>query len=185
MSIAPTTMRPADDVDGRMPLRSRLDRATEQVAGWLARHSIGLLRISLGLVFLGFGALKFVPGASPAEDLAIRTLDRLSFGLLSGQTALLVTAVAETFIGVTLISGRLLKAGLVVLGVSMVGILSPLVLFFPELFPGAPTLEGQYVLKDIVLVAAGLVVTARVLGAELVTAGSRHRVRDGGRTGRS
>jgi uncharacterized membrane protein YkgB len=67
----------------------------------------------------------------------------------------------------------------------MVGILSPLVLFFPELFPGAPTLEGQYVLKDIVLVAAGLVVTARALGAELVTTGSRHRARGAGRTGRS
>jgi putative oxidoreductase len=48
--------------------------------------------------------------------------------------------------------------------------MSPLVLFFGDLFPdGTPTLEGQYVLKDIVLVAAGLVVAARVMGARLVT----------------
>jgi uncharacterized membrane protein YkgB len=139
----------------------------------LARHSIGLLRISLGLIFLGFGALKFIPGASPAEDLAIRTLDRLSFGMLSGETALLVTAVAECFIGITLISGRLLKAGLAVMAASMVGILSPLVLFFRELFPSAPTLEGQYVMKDIVLIAAGLVVAARALGAEFVPHGQK------------
>jgi len=43
------------------------------------------------------------------------------------------------------------------------------VLFFGDLFPGAPTLEAQYVLKDVVLVAAALVVTARALGARLVT----------------
>jgi uncharacterized membrane protein YkgB len=139
----------------------------------LARHSIGLLRISLGLIFLGFGALKFIPGASPAEDLAIRTLDRLSFGILSGETALLVTAAAECFIGITLISGRLLKAGLAVMAASMVGILSPLVLFFHELFPSAPTLEAQYVLKDIVLIAAGLVVAAKALGAEFVPHGQK------------
>jgi putative oxidoreductase len=56
----------------------------------------------------------------------------------------------------------------------MIGILSPLVLFFDDLFPsfpGALTLEAQYVLKDIVLVAAALVVAARALGARLTTAG--------------
>ncbi len=135
---------------------------------WLSRYSIPLLRISLGLVFLGFGALKFVPGASPAEELAVRTLDTLTMGILSGGVALFVTAVAECFIGITLVTGRLVRAGLVVLALSMVGIMSPLVLFFGDLFPGAPTLEGQYVLKDIVLVAAGLVVAARTLGARLV-----------------
>ena len=66
----------------------------------------------------------------------------------------------------TLTTGRFLRAGLVVLAGSMVGIMSPLVLFYGDLFPGAvPTLEGQYVFKDIVLVAAGLVVAASSLGA--------------------
>lgn len=149
-------------------VRRPVERATRWAAGWLAGHSIQLLRISLGLVFLGFGALKFIPGGSPAEELVVRTLDRLSFGLVPDRAALLLTALAECFIGVTLISGRLLKVGLLVLAASMVGILSPLVLFFTDLFPGAPSLEGQYVLKDIVLVAAGLVVAAQALGARLV-----------------
>jgi putative oxidoreductase len=140
-----------------------------RVRGWLARHSIDVLRVSVGLVFLGFGVLKFFPGASPAQELAVRTLEKLSLGILSGEMALLVTALSECFIGITLISGKLLKSGLVVLGASLVGIMSPLVLFFTDLFPGAPTLEAQYVLKDIVLVAAGLVIAARALGARLVT----------------
>lgn len=136
----------------------------ERVARWLADHSIIGLRSSLGLVFLTFGALKFVPGASPAQELAIRTIDTLSLGLVSGQAALLLTAVAETLIGLTLVTGRFLRIGLAVLAVSMVGIMSPLVLFFGELVPGAPTLEAQYVFKDIVLVAAGLVIAAHTAG---------------------
>jgi uncharacterized membrane protein YphA (DoxX/SURF4 family) len=143
------------------------DTIVKGLAVWLARHSIGILRVSLGLVFLGFGVLKFFPDASPAQALVERTLDTLTFGLLSGETALLVTAVAECFIGVTLVTGKLVKAGLVVLAGSLVGIMSPLVLFFGDLFPGAPTLEAQYVFKDIVLVAAGLVVAVKELGGRL------------------
>ena len=147
-----------------------LDRAVRRLSQLLARHSIDLLRISLGLVFLGFGALKFFPGASPAEELAARTLDTLSLGVVSGRPAVLLTAVAECFIGATMISGKLLRVGLLVLAGSLVGIMSPLVLFFGDMFPGAPTLEAQYVFKDIVLAAAGLVVAARALGARLVPA---------------
>jgi len=151
-----------------------LVRATERLTGWLADHSIAILRVSLGLVFLMFGILKFVPGASPAEELAVRTVQTLSLGLLSAQAALLVTAVVESFIAVTLISGRLLRTGLVVMGGALVGIMSPLVLFFTDLFPGAPTLEAQYVLKDVVLVAAGLVIAATAMGARLHPAPTRH-----------
>ncbi|MQA03415.1 MAG: DoxX family protein [Streptosporangiales bacterium] len=142
-----------------------LHRATEL----LAAHSIDILRISLGVVFLAFGALKFIPGASPAEELVVRTLQTMSFDLVSAQAAMIITAVMECFIGVTMITGKLVKVGLLTLGAAFVGIMSPLVLFFGDLFPGAPTLEAQYVFKDIVLIAAGLVVAARALGAKLVT----------------
>ncbi len=144
------------------------DNIVTGLAAWLAKHSIGILRVSLGMVFLAFGVLKFFPDASPAQALVERTLDTLTFGLLSGERALLVTAVAECFIGLTLVTGMLVKAGLVVLAGSLVGIMSPLVLFFGDLFPGTPTLEAQYVFKDIVLAAAGLVIAARTLGARLV-----------------
>jgi len=143
------------------------DKLIDKVADLLSRYSIDILRVSLGLVFLGFGALKFVPGLSPAQDLAVDTLDVLTLGFLSGSTALVATAAIECFIGVTLVTGRMLKAGLVVLAAALVGIMSPLVLFFPELFSGGPTLEAQYVLKDIVLGAAGLVIGAKAVGARL------------------
>lgn len=148
----------------------RVRTASVRAAVWLADRSITALRISLGLVFLGFGALKFIPGASPAEELAVRTVEALTLGVVSGQAALLMTATAEAFIGLTLLTGRLVRAGLAVLAVSMVGIMSPLVLFFDELFAGGPTLEAQYVLKDVVLIAAGLVIATK----SAVTASPAH-----------
>jgi putative oxidoreductase len=141
--------------------------ARNRIVTVLSRYSVDLLRISVGLVFLAFGALKFFPGLSPAEGIAIRTMDALTFGLISGPTALLLVAIVETFVGLTLVTGRWLIAGLVVLCGAMIGIFAPLVLFTGELFGAGPTIEAQYVLKDIVLVAAGLVVAARALGARL------------------
>jgi putative oxidoreductase len=85
--------------------------------------------------------------------------------------------VLETFIGLTLITGIGLRAGLVVMAGWMVGIMSPVVLFFGDLFPGfTPTLEAQYVLKDIIVGAAGAVVAAQALGARFQPVGrpARH-----------
>lgn len=149
-------------------VRAMARRMDQRVARWLARYSIVALRVSLGLVILGFGALKFIPGASPAEDLVMRTVDTLTLGVVSGRTAVLVTAVTEVVIGAILISGRFLRVGLLVVAGWLLGIMSPLVLFFSDMFPaGGPTLEAQYVLKDVVLGAAALVVAARAMGARL------------------
>jgi uncharacterized membrane protein YkgB len=134
-----------------------------RLTDWLGRRSVDILRISLGLIFLGFGVLKFFPGASPAEALVMRTLETMTLGVVEGRNAVLLTALMECFIGLTLVTGRFLRTGLLVLGMALVGIMSPLVLFFGDLFPGAPTLEAQYVLKDVVLAAAGLVIAAKAL----------------------
>ncbi len=98
----------------------------------------------------------------------MQTVDILTFGVVTGDTARLLTALVECTIGVTLLTGRFLRLGLVVMSLAMVGIMAPIVLFFDDLFPGAPTLVGQYVLKDVVLLASGAVVAASALGARLV-----------------
>ena len=142
-----------------------------RITPWLARQSLPLMRISLGFVFLAFGLLKFVPGASPAEDIAKEAMNGLTLGLMPGWLGLLLVAAMETAIGLSLLLGRYLRTGLALLGMAMVGVLSPLVLFPGELFAGdynAPTLVGQYVVKDVVLLAAALVVGLRERGAELV-----------------
>jgi putative oxidoreductase len=172
-----TIDQPGTDIDSgsntdtiashRPAVVAAVDHLLGLLQGLLNRYSIGFLRVSLGLVFLGFGVLKFFPGLSPAEGIAAATIDRLTFGLVSGHNAVIMTAVLETFIGLTLVTGKLVRVGLVVLAGAFVGILSPLVLFTDQLFPHGPSLLGQYVLKDIVLVAAALVVAARALGSQL------------------
>ncbi len=164
-----TLDRPARQLAPSLPtgITATFDRAISALHALLDAYSIAALRISLGLVFLGFGILKFFPGLSPAEEIAAATIDRLTFGLIGGETAVLMTAVLETFIGLTLLTGKFVRLGLVVLAGAFVGIMSPLVLFTHELFPHGPSLMGQYVLKDIVLVAAALVVAAWALGSRL------------------
>jgi uncharacterized membrane protein YphA (DoxX/SURF4 family) len=152
------------------PWRSRFDRLDRRITSILAAAGIPILRISLGLVFLWFGALKFFPGLSPAQDLAARTVAQLTFGLVPPAVALPVLAAWEVLIGLGLLSGRLLRATLLLLAVQMVGTLTPLVLFPAETFsfvPIGPTLEGQYILKNTVLIAAAMVVGATVRGGQL------------------
>ncbi|MHA7135340.1 DoxX family membrane protein [Oerskovia turbata] len=145
----------------------RTDTVLVTVSAQLARWSVPALRITLGLVFLGFGLLKFFPGASPAEQIVKQTVSALTLGLVHDTAAVILTAVVEAFVGLTLLTGRWLKAGLVVLAVVLVGIMSPIVLFPDELFGGGMTLMGQYVLKDVVFAAGAAVVAAATLGARL------------------
>ncbi|GAA1754636.1 DoxX family membrane protein [Agromyces humatus] len=148
-------------------LDSVLDRANSAqavVQRFLGRAGQPTLRVSLGLVFVVFGALKFIPGASPVEGLVSSTWNSLSFGIIGGYTALAVTATLEVLVGLTFITGVFLRIGLLALAATFVGIFSPLVFFTGELFTTAgPTLTAQYILKDVVLVAAAMVVGAVAL----------------------
>jgi uncharacterized membrane protein YphA (DoxX/SURF4 family) len=128
--------------------------------------------VSLGAVFLGFGLLKFFPNLSPAQDLVTRTTEVLSFGLVPAGMGIVMVAALECLIGLGLISGRYLRTTLLLLGFQMVGAMSPLLLFSGELFGGpfhAPTLEGQYIIKDVVLISAGLVLGATLHGGRIVS----------------
>jgi len=135
-------------------------------------HSVAVLRVAIGAVFLGFGVLKYFPGVSPAQGLAQATTHILFVGLVPGQVAIVGIATLECFIGAALIAGRPMRLALWLLAAEFVGILSPLVLLTGRLFSGphhAPTLEGQYVLKDVILVGAAMVIAAATFrGGRLV-----------------
>ncbi len=136
----------------------------------MARRGVTLTRLALGIVFLWFGAIKFVPGWSPAADLAARTIEQLTFGLVPPSAGLPMLAAWESAIGLGLITGRFLRATLLLLFLQMPGTMLPL-FFFPHetflAFPQAPTLEGQYIIKNLVLVGAAIVIGATVRGGQL------------------
>ncbi|MBK8026708.1 MAG: DoxX family protein [Chloroflexi bacterium] len=153
-------------------LRSRFNQLDDNITVWMARNGITLLRISLGIVFFWFGILKFFPNASPAEDLAARTIDQLTFGIVPPNVALPVLAAWEVLIGLGLITGKFIRATILLLVVQMLGTITPLFLFPSETwinFPVSPTLEGQYIIKNIVLVTGAIVVGATVRGGDLVS----------------
>jgi uncharacterized membrane protein YphA (DoxX/SURF4 family) len=141
------------------------------ITEWMADYGILLLRISLGIVFFWFGILKFFPDMSPAEDLATRTIHELTFGLISEELALWILATWECLIGLGLIFGAFLRATLFLQFLQMLGTVTPIFFFPNEVFthiPYAPTLEGQYIIKNIVLISAGIVIGATVRGGTVV-----------------
>jgi uncharacterized membrane protein YkgB len=142
-----------------------LDRSATRL---LARYSLTVLRITIGIVFVWFGALKFFPGMSPAEHLI-----RESITFLSMDWFLPFLAVLEVTIGVCyILGGKFLRVAVILMLGQMAGAMSPMVLR-PDLiwakFPFVWTLEGQYVFKDIVLIAVALTIGATVRGGGLIS----------------
>jgi uncharacterized membrane protein YphA (DoxX/SURF4 family) len=142
-----------------------------RITTWLARYGISLLRISLGVIFFWFGILKFFPDLSPAQELATRTIETLTSGVVQPQVSLPVLAAWEVLIGLGLITGLFMRAVIALLSLQMLGTLTPLALFPADtwlVFPIAPTLEGQYIIKNVVLVSAALVIGSTVRGGAIV-----------------
>ena len=69
-----------------------IDRVDVRITGALARIGVPAVRIALGIVFLWFGVLKFFPNLSPAEDLAARTIEQLTLGMVHPDVSLPVLA---------------------------------------------------------------------------------------------
>ncbi len=148
-----------------------IDRLDVRITSTLARIGVPILRVALGVVFLWFGVLKFFPGVSPAETLAARTIEQLTFGAVRPNVSLPVLAAWESLIGIGLILNVWMRGILLLLAIQMLGTFTPLVLFPTETFtvwPFVPTLEGQYIIKNIVLIGAAMVVGATVRGGRLV-----------------
>jgi uncharacterized membrane protein YphA (DoxX/SURF4 family) len=147
-------------------LLQNFDKIDRAITHWMARYGLLVMRIGLGVVFFWFGALKLAPGLSPAEDLVRNTVYFVDPDLF-----LPVLAIWEMLIGLGLISGKFMRLTLLLLFLQMPGTALPLVLL-PEIcwttFPIGLTLEGQYIIKNLVLIGAGLVLGGTVRGGRLV-----------------
>ncbi|REE83314.1 hypothetical protein BX611_0603 [Lutibacter oceani] len=114
------------------------------------------LSITIGIVYFAFGVLKFFPSLSPAEDLAERTINNLTFGLLSGKFALISLAIMETIIGVAFIFQIKKKVVIQLALFHMICTFLPFI-FFPELtFNTSLTsfsIVGQYIVKNVIIIS--------------------------------
>jgi len=126
-----------------------------RIIKWMGKHGIVYLRWSLGIIFIWFGILKPF-GLSPASELVTNTVYWVNpawFGPFLGWW--------EVLIGLCLIFKPLIRLGIFLMAVQMIGTFLPLILL-PEVVynPTLPflTLEGQYIIKNIVLISAAIVI---------------------------
>jgi uncharacterized membrane protein YphA (DoxX/SURF4 family) len=113
-------------------------------------------RVSLFIIFFGFGFLKLV-GLSPADTLATGFADKMGMGAYSSEL-FYALAVIECIIGLLMLVPRFTRPTLLIMTIHMVVVSAPLVLY-PEAvwtMPFVPNLEGQYIIKNAALVALAL-----------------------------
>lgn len=113
-----------------------------------------MLPVSVGIVYLWFGMLKFFTGVSPAEALAQQTIQELTFGILDPAVSIILLALWETVIGILLITTFWRKTALLLALLHIMLTFTPF-LFFPELvftkIPFGLTLLGQYIIKNFII----------------------------------
>jgi uncharacterized membrane protein YkgB len=130
------------------------------IAAILQRHGLRFLRYAVGLIFIWFGGLKLF-GLSPAADLVERTVP-----WANPAWFLPFLAVWEVVIGVCFLIRPLLRAGIALLAPQMLGTFLPLVLLPAAVFqhgnPLLPTLEGQYIIKNLLIIGSAMVIGATV-----------------------
>ncbi len=152
-------------------LSNLFDKIDTAITSWLAKYSVTFLRVSLGLIFIWFGALKFFPKLSPTIGLIERTTEIVTFGSMPGHIAVFLLASMECLIGLGLLLKIYMRGTLLLLLLQMLATSTPII-FLPEVvFGQAPfvlTMEGHHIMKNLVLIGAGLVLGATVRGGHLV-----------------
>lgn len=123
----------------------------------ITANKIALLRISIGILFIWFGALKFFHGESPAEDLATETISMLTFGVIPPWLSIKILAAGEVIIGGLLVFNIWIKAAVIMAFAHLCFTFSALFAFPTVSFSHPPfsfSLVGQYIMKNIVFLAA-------------------------------
>jgi putative oxidoreductase len=139
---------------------SLLHRFDHVAIDMVRRHGLLVLRLALGVVFLWFGALK-LSGMSPVADLVADTL-----GWLPPEAAVRLTGGLEVLIGLGLITGWAIRVTMLLFFLQMGATLLVPVLYPERVFQEGNllnlTLLGEFIVKNIVLITAGLMVASSI-----------------------
>ena len=135
-----------------------------RIAAFMQRWGIIALRVSLGIIFIWFGILKTM-GISPAEPLVKATVGWMPFFSTDGWV--IIIGWWEVIIGVSFLFQKTIRLAIALLAMQMVGTFMPLVILSEVTFqaghiPYAPTMEGQYIIKNLLIISAALVVGGTV-----------------------
>lgn len=132
-----------------------------KLINWLRTAFLPLARIALFIIFFGFGLLKLLdlsPAGPIAEALVAQTIGAQHF-----DWSYKVLAVFECLIGVLFLFPKLTRLVVPLLILHMIMVSSPLLLVTDKTWDGllVPTLEGQYIIKNVAVVALAIGVAAQ------------------------
>jgi len=141
-----------------------MDQVDQRIAGVMGRRGVDALRISLAIIFVWFGALKPL-GISPAAPLVLATVDWMP--VFESEIWLIIIGCWEVLIGITFLYHRTLRLAIALLALQMLGTFIPLFIL-PEVtfqagrIPYGPTMEGQYIIKNLLIISAAFMVGGSV-----------------------
>lgn len=132
---------------------SRIDRS---IISWANRNERTWLHVSIAIVFIWFGTLKLL-GLSPAEGL-VENLFNATIHFMSFSTFYVLFSALEVLIGILFLIPRMERVVIPILLFHMVTTALPLFFLTSTTWSGflVPTLVGQYIIKNIVIVAAAI-----------------------------
>lgn len=139
-----------------MMLMITLSVIDQRFIAFARRHYQWIARASLAVIFFFFGFLKII-GLSPADDLALGFASKMGMGAYALELFYFL-AVVECAIGILILFPRLTRVAIAAMTVHMLLVSSPLLLYTEAVWvhPFVPNLEGQYIIKNVALVALAL-----------------------------
>ena len=118
-----------------------------------------LVRIPLFVIFFWFGFLKII-NLSPAQNLVIDTVYWMPF--FEAESWTIIIGYWEVLIAILFLFKRTTLVAMVLLLLQMTGTFLPLIILpevtFQNSNPFLPTLEGQYIIKNIIIITAALII---------------------------
>lgn len=141
----------------------QLHRVDYRIISMMKRCSMPLSRLALFVVYFWFGALKVV-GESPASPM-VAELQMKTLPFIATDTFMVLFGLLEMFIGLAFLIPKAERIAIGVMVAHMVTTVMPLVLMPDAVWTGflVPTLEGQYIIKNIALLAVAAGIAAQLV----------------------
>ena len=144
---------------------SKIKQLDLKISRWMYVHGKPILRYSLALIFIWFGFLK-ITGDSPASDVVAATIF-----WIDPETFIPILGIWEVLIGLFLIFKKIVRLAILLLIFQMPGTFLPLIML-PEIsfieVPFKLSMEGQYIIKNLILISAAIVIGGSVREPEFV-----------------
>ncbi len=139
-----------------------IHKIDDKLIRFFRKISLPLARTGIFVVFFWFGILKVV-GQSPASELVEHLFSR-TVPFMSFHTFMILFGLFEALIGILFLIKGAERLSIALLAIHMVTTFLPLVMLRQETWSGffVPTLEGQYIIKNLLIISAAVVIAAQL-----------------------